>query len=63
MLKTILPKGVLNQSKTSITGKEIKTIVCKLDDNQLDQVGLKDINETINKANFLNPAEKEELEN
>jgi protein-arginine kinase activator protein McsA len=63
MLKSILPEGALNRSKTSITANEIKTIVRKLDDNELDHVGLKNINETINKSKSLSVSEKEELEN
>jgi hypothetical protein len=50
-------------SNTNLTGTEIKAIVKNLDDNQLEQVGLKGINETIFNSNSLSENEKNELEN
>jgi hypothetical protein len=65
VLKKFLPEGAIRStsSNTTITATEIKAIVKNLDDNQLDQVGLKGINETIVKSNSLSDSEKIELEN
>jgi len=65
MLKKILPEGAIKPttSNTNLTGTEIKAIVKNLDDNQLEQVGLKGINETIFNSNSLSENEKNELEN
>ena len=65
LLKKILPEGVIKStsSNSSITSIEIGSILSKLDSNQLDQVGLKDIKNDIVKAKALSLSEKNELEN
>jgi len=64
VLKRILPEGAIRSTRSysTITGAEIKAIVKNLDKNQLDQLGLKDFNETIVKSNSLSDSEKNELE-
>jgi hypothetical protein len=65
LLKKILPEGVIKStsSNSSITSIEIGSIISKLDSNQLDQVGLKDVKNHIVKAKSLSLSEKNELEN
>jgi hypothetical protein len=64
VLKRILPEGAIRSTGSyfTITGAVIKAIVKNQDKNQLDQLGLKDFNETIVKSNSLSDSEKNELE-
>lgn len=64
LLKKILPEGVIKPTspQSSITSIEIGSIISKLDSNQLDQVGLKDVKNAIVKAKSLSLSEKDELE-
>lgn len=65
LLKKILPEGVIKSKSpnSSITSIEIGSIISKLDSNQLDQIGLKDVKNDIVKAKSLSLSEKNELEN
>jgi len=65
VLYKILPSGTIRPSQYGVNGvrnSEIKKILNQLDDTQLEQLGLKDLSNSLKSTTALSETEKKELE-